>query len=355
MKSIGTCLCILFILFFFSCAPPKRSLEQYPKPQPLIVPKKTLINIQDVAKIEEIDKRIAFLKALEGTSISEKRKRQLMDIINTYEVVKGYISKKEIDPDEAKKLIELLYKSFSSLEIGYTEALKKTLEISKLIEERKAIFEAYKEGRYTDVVNQCLELKLRYGADILSPDMEVIFAISLGKIGMLKEAIDEGENVMKRLANIPSRDILQKSLEEWKNTLKQAEISVKPKEEKKETPVSLDLIISHAKRLIEQENYEQALSILNEVKESSEQIDELKNRAIEGIINRERNKAAKLFLLAKEEKDIQKKKEYLEDSYRILEALIVQYPESPLIKRVEENLKEVEKELNKINAMGEEK
>ncbi len=355
MKSIGTWLFLLFILFLFSCAPPKRGIEQYPKPQPVIVPKKTLINIQDIAKIEEINKRIAFLKTLEETSISEEKKRQLISIINTYEVVKGYISKKEIDPDEAKKLIELLYNSFSSLEMGYTEALKKPLEISKLIEERKSIIESYKEGRYTDVVNQCLELKLRYGSDILSPDIEAIFAISLGKIGMLKEAIDEGEKVMEKLTNVPSRDMLQKSIEEWENTLKQAEILAKPEGEKKETPVSLDLIISHAKRLIEQENYEQALSILNEVKESNEQINELKNKAIEGIINRERNKAAKLFLLAKEERDIQKKKEYLENSYRILEALIVQYPESPLIKRVEENLKEVEKELNKISVRGEEK
>jgi outer membrane protein assembly factor BamD (BamD/ComL family) len=69
--------------------------------------------------------------------------------------------------------------------------------------------------------------------------------------------------------------------------------------------------------------------------------------AMEKIINRERNKAAKLFLDARNTKDPAKKEEMLNSSYNILKAVADKYPSSPLIPKVRDNMNQVTRELAK--------
>ncbi|HOP48518.1 MAG TPA: hypothetical protein PK874_12730 [Desulfobacteraceae bacterium] len=75
---------------------------------------------------------------------------------------------------------------------------------------------------------------------------------------------------------------------------------------------------------------------------------ELKEEAIESLINRERNRAARIFLTAKKTEDPEKKEEYLQDSYDILKELIEKYPESPLNQKLKSHIKTVEEEINKL-------
>ena len=353
----------LFLIIFFvigACAPSKKEIKVQPASvSPKKLTKEMHFDVKDVLSKAEIEKRIRSLKELlKDPELSEEKKRKINNIISNYESVLSFSSKGVIKKDELKKLILLLYQSFSSIEKEYVSVIqKRPVDISKLIQElvekRKEIVQAYNEKRYTDVVNQCLELKLKYGGDILDPETEMIFALSLGEMGMIREAMDTGEKVIQQFKLIPEKEILRKKIEEWKNIIEEAELPKRAKEEtKEEIPIDINLVILNAKRLIKQENFEQALAILNESGSKSKEIEELKNKAIEGIINRERNKAAKLFLLAKETKELQKKQEYLEESYRILEALILQYPNSDLIKRVKENLARVVEELKKIKQIS---
>jgi outer membrane protein assembly factor BamD (BamD/ComL family) len=70
--------------------------------------------------------------------------------------------------------------------------------------------------------------------------------------------------------------------------------------------------------------------------------------AVEKIINRERNKAAKLFLTARNTKEAAKKEELLNSSYNILKAVSDKYPASPLIPKVQDHMNQVTKELAKV-------
>jgi len=70
--------------------------------------------------------------------------------------------------------------------------------------------------------------------------------------------------------------------------------------------------------------------------------------AVEKIINRERNKAAKLFLTARNTKDPAKKEELLNSSYNILRSVADKYPASPLIPKVQDHINQVTKELVKV-------
>jgi hypothetical protein len=100
--------------------------------------------------------------------------------------------------------------------------------------------------------------------------------------------------------------------------------------------------------LIRSEKYEEAIVRLDEWPPSDPEVRELKNMAVEKIINRERNKAAKLFLTARNTKDLAKKEELLNSSYNILRAVADKYPASPLIPKVQDHINQVTKELVKV-------
>ena len=105
-----------------------------------------------------------------------------------------------------------------------------------------------------------------------------------------------------------------------------------------------------ARKFLDEEKYEQAISSLDTLseREESHEIKELREQAVESLINRERNRAAKIFLTARRTTDPEKKEEYLRSSYNILKELIEKYPSSPLINKVNSHLEKVEEELEKL-------
>ena len=103
-----------------------------------------------------------------------------------------------------------------------------------------------------------------------------------------------------------------------------------------------------ALNLIRSDKYEEALLKLDELPASDPEVQELKNAAVEKIINRERNKAAKIFLAARNTKDPAKKEALLTSCYNVLKAVTEKYPSSPLIPKVQEHINQVIKELMKV-------
>ena len=106
-----------------------------------------------------------------------------------------------------------------------------------------------------------------------------------------------------------------------------------------------------ARKLLEEEKFEEAISSIDAFtsgQEESREISELRDKAIGNLINRERNRAAKIFLAAIKSQDPEKKKKYLESSHEILNALIVKYPLSPLHDKLKSHLERVTEELKKL-------
>ena len=126
--------------------------------------------------------------------------------------------------------------------------------------------------------------------------------------------------------------------------------NVEQAEENKDNMTSETAVMEQTIRLIEEENYEEAISKLDEYSLNqavpTEEMTRLRDLAVEKLINRDRNKAAKIFLAAKKNNDPFKKKELLESSRDILKALIDRYPESNLIDKLQNNLNMVKKELD---------
>jgi outer membrane protein assembly factor BamD (BamD/ComL family) len=114
--------------------------------------------------------------------------------------------------------------------------------------------------------------------------------------------------------------------------------------------VSEKEVRQHATALIEEEQYERAITVIEKHEKQQPDLDEatkrLKDLAIEKIINRDRNRAARLYLQAKNTQDSAQKKELLQASLNILKNLVEKYPSSYLIQRINDHITTVENSLN---------
>jgi hypothetical protein len=109
--------------------------------------------------------------------------------------------------------------------------------------------------------------------------------------------------------------------------------------------------IERIAKLIEQENYQEAinrLEAINNDQNNSLEIKRLRDIAVEKLINSERNRAAQIYIMAKNTNDNKKKKEFLLTSYSILKELIDTYPSSSLLDKLKNNLSKVEDDLKKL-------
>jgi len=106
-----------------------------------------------------------------------------------------------------------------------------------------------------------------------------------------------------------------------------------------------------AREMIEAEKYEAAIQAIEEAEDSSgldPELRALRERAVESLINRERNRAAELFLAAKKADDPSQKKEFLDSAYHILKELIDTYPSSPLNQKLKSHMAVVQQELDNL-------
>ena len=108
-------------------------------------------------------------------------------------------------------------------------------------------------------------------------------------------------------------------------------------------------VLEQAAALIEEEKYEEAITTLEKIEGQQRapniETRRLKNLAIEKIINRDRNRAAQLYLQSRQVQERSQKRKFLQSSLDILNNLVDQYPSSYLIERVNEHIAIVSKAL----------
>lgn len=106
--------------------------------------------------------------------------------------------------------------------------------------------------------------------------------------------------------------------------------------------------LQSARKLLEQEKFQQAIDeieFLEAAEAANPELMQLKRLAIERLINRERNRAAKLFLMAKKTSDHKKKTRHLRSSLKILKSIYNKYPASALNYKVKSHIEQVSEEL----------
>jgi hypothetical protein len=445
-------LCVLSLLF--ACAPQvRRDTPALPPPEFQPLPP---------LQMEGLDKKIASLRDIvEKQDLSDEERTIARNLLATYETIQEVL-RYPLYPDDYHRIIDLLYENLSQTDEEYLKTVQQMRAQGTQVysEQRRTILSDYLSGKHLAVIAACAELEKQLGLGGLTPDVALLYALSLGENGRYEDALKISEAISPELEVIPGFNRLKAKRIEWELALgkqdealkgydqlasrfreeeamlKSVEKSVLPKPSKAtaiessekeaasveaETPASTtteevlkkadelvkggerekaefllyqyrlkleegpeaqaidraleslgsitattpsppepegptaEEILKMASASIEAEKYEEALLKLHELKEKeprSPEAQRLEARAIEKIINRERNKAAEIFLRARNTTDPKKKEEMLRSSYDILKAVAEKYPDSPLKKRIDDNMRAIENELKKVKRTG---
>jgi len=424
--------------------------------------------------VEALDRRIHYLSRLLETQDLSKEDRELaQDLLTAYKGLKTASQGGSLKQNYAP-MINILLRNLEQMEDRYFSKKGSGESLSsegvrQLTVKRKKILEAFSAGNDQAVIDGILDVEKTFGPEALTPDLSLLFALSLGKKGTFTTALSVGQDVASQLEGKPDLVQLRAQMIEWQlamgnekeakeiyarlqRKLAEREAMVKALEQKigpeglrtppPETAASIgdatkadldrDLKEALAKaegsaqigdfgrakfilfqqrirfeegpeaelidralksvelaeqkaqeqtkteiaakepsspadlqkelqrdaekqdslkvalNLIRSEKYEEAILKLDELPSSDPEVKELKNMVVEKIINRERNRAAKLFLTARNTKNPVKKEELLNSSYNILKAVADKYPSSPLIPKVQDHINQVTKELVKV-------
>ena len=443
---------LILLALALGCLPETKRVEVGPK---------TVATQPPPLSVETLDKKIAYLTTMLNEQELDNQDRIVAsDLLATYKTIRANLQNQSPEYDEGK-IIQLLFANLGRLEGDYFlrekfEGPDYSKALSSFSEKRKKILNEYMAGDYQGVINDCVDLEATFGPDSLTPEIGLLFAVSLARKGMLSEAIIISEKILHELEGKPDLIHLRANIIEWQLDLgnrekalqvyekmmddldEREELLAKSKqmvmEERKaatrkrvpsaayagglrqfDTLDSTDkllkavdelvqkhefgeaklLLIKHrirteegpeleiidqalktvdlaeqrflqeksaevayeketlklARKLIEEDNFEEALTTIETLKDRQDmtpEMQELKRVATEKLIKRERNKAAKYFLMARKTADPAKKEELLVSSYDILKALIEHYPSSPMIEKLNDNLRTVREELNKL-------
>jgi hypothetical protein len=449
----------------YGCLPiPKRPVVV--TPEPAVVPAPML-------SADLLEEKIGFFNnVLQKEGLTEKDRELASRLLEIYESVKR-ISVGDVEEAEYRKIVRPLLQNLGVLDEYYFSKQQEIIKnypksISLYTGKRKETQDAYASGDSKGVINHCLELKAIFGPDAITPEIGLMFALSLAKEGMLTEAHSIIEGIVPELDARPDLNQLRAGIVKFQlqlgerenaihfykrmtDTLRKHEAMIKtlgdsiavapnkaqdrqvsvPSQMVKIPPVqpehedemmampagSTDQLINDvdqmvkehrfgeawdllsskreaasseselktidqalkrleraqeeyldetismisekkealqmAHKFLEEEKYEQAIASLDTLseREESHEVKDLKEQAVERLINRERNRAAKIFLTAKRTHDPEKKEERLRSSYNILNSLIDKYPSSPLIYKVKSHIEKVKKELEKVGRM----
>jgi hypothetical protein len=240
------------------------------------------------------------------------------------------------------------------LELGKKEDASRIYEkLTDDIQDKEAIFKQAEK--------RLMEKETRTALGDVPPSGSVGIETDELDEGTVKEVLREVDRLIKQHEFQSAKILLIKrrlTLEEGPdiNTIDQAMESVDLAEDKYQKEVNIDLLqknqtLNSAIELIEEEKFEEAITKLEAFERSQEITPEtgrLKGFAVDKLINRERNKAAKLFLMAKNTEDPLQKEELLVSSYGLLKALVDEYPTSPLNDKINDHMDKIRRELDKL-------
>jgi len=240
------------------------------------------------------------------------------------------------------------------LELGKREDASRIYEkLTDDIQDKEAIFKRAEKKLLDKETKTAL-------SDVSSPG-SVVIETDVWDKGTIQEVLTEVDRLIKQHEFQSAKILLVKrrlTLEEGPDvdTVDQALESVDLAEDKFQNEVNLGVLqktqtLNSAIELIEEEKFEEAITKLEAFERSKETTPEtgrLKGFAVDKLINRERNKAARLFLMAKNTEDPIRKEELLVSSYDILKALVDDYPSSPLNDKINDHMDKIRRELEKL-------
>jgi hypothetical protein len=429
-------LLVVFMLLVAACIPATRR-ETAVRPDTAFEP----------AAVPGLDARIVALSDLiEKEALSDRDRNLALAVLAAYEALRDAL-REPLSESQKEALVNRLYEKLRTID---DNAFAGASSLQLVSREREKILQSYLSGDYGSVIQACLDLEERFGPEVLSPEIGLVFALSLGKKGLHRDALRVGEDIKGELEGNPDLLYLQAQMIEWHlalgqsreafqiyerlqdrldertGLLKKAEQSLGSKtavhpgasegpgalaaepESLDSTLVKVESLIQEhrfdqakflllrqririqegpdteridqamksveeaeerfrqeeaarlarrqetlerATRMMEQEKYDEVIAQVDKLEQEGmmgTEADALRTEAIEKLVNRERNRAAKLFLMAKQARETSEKEALLLSSRNILKALLEKYPSSSYHEKINSHIDIIEEELAKV-------
>jgi hypothetical protein len=175
-------------------------------------------------KLNGLEQRIADIQTLlERGQLSEEDQALAQDLLVTYQSLEKPSSSTPTE-EELRSIAQMLFSNLIKLEEHYFKgrptgnaATLQTLAL--LSSKRKAIIDGYLAGDYQGVIDSCMDLEKVLGPDSLTPEIGLIFALSLGKRGLYQEALQVAAKISDELERKPGFIQLRAKMLEWQLAL----------------------------------------------------------------------------------------------------------------------------------------
>ncbi len=341
-------------------------------PPSQVTPSKTAPPQMILAPMPILVQRIQALENdLKEKNISRKDRKTAENILRTYRALQRASSSSPLTLEDREKLIRSLFNSLNLVETKYFEQNKNKAAASPTngnITIREFQLPPRKKGttkpietvtivRPPIVIPEKSEETILKSTQHMAPQPQAQEAMDLNlllkevetlvRIRKYKEAVNLLSAAEKKIGAGPARQIILRTKEHINA-------------EKKTVPMAENIdnrdthkIEEEARNLLEQEKFEEAINRIDTLESArsvnnEEQLTRLKQNAVNGLINRERNRAANLYLKSRKINAPALKREALYASRDILADLILNYPNSSLIPKLKQNLEVVEQALEAL-------
>jgi len=170
-----------------------------------------------IALIKSVDTKIQYINRVsEQEDLSNDDREIALELLSTYQALQKKLSDYP-GGSNCLSIIEDIYRRLSMLDATYFSSSRADdADVIRVYTRRKSdIMGAYLSGDLKGVIELCIQLKSVFGPDSITPDIGLVFAISLASRGMLDEAINIGEKMARRLETEPDPIQLRTHIAEW--------------------------------------------------------------------------------------------------------------------------------------------
>jgi len=203
---------IIVVLCFQGCV-----IEKKPRVvgDDLNVVNKQLIPFKSIEKRIEKSRKI-----LEKNNIPKNKKETAASLLELYRKI-SMLNNKNISDSEYKKLINRLFDHLGIIEEQYfyiasaSDRETKINVINDYLLMKKQISENFLVGNYKSVISLCVEFESQYGNGSLTPEIGLLFSLSLAQNNKLPEALSIGKKIIKDMELIPDLIQLTNNIIKW--------------------------------------------------------------------------------------------------------------------------------------------
>lgn len=238
---------------FFSCLP--RRMETMGPVKPI-----SETPVPPVLSSDIVDRKIErFEEILADRQLNDQDMKVAQKMLSDYRGIRNALQG-QISERGYRKMIHTLFSSLDMIDERYftgapaVDDKPHSMTINELSLKRGSILASYMSGDFQGVIAECSELESTFGPDALTPEIGLLFAVSLARQDLTEAAATIGERIVRELEGRPDLVHLRASLVQWQLDMGNRDRALEIYEKLVDDLDEREALLSSAKQRITEEN-----------------------------------------------------------------------------------------------------